>query len=53
MTPYIICTNIQLAKLAVMRPSSLNGLQEIEVIGKSKTEKYGKNSLQIISSYGK
>jgi superfamily II DNA helicase RecQ len=28
--PYIICTNIKLAKLAVMRPSSLNGLQEID-----------------------
>ena len=50
--PYIVFKNIQLANLAVMRPFSLNGLQEIEGIGKAKTEKYGKDVLQIISLYG-
>jgi superfamily II DNA helicase RecQ len=51
--PYIICNNIQLAKIAVKRPSSLNALQEIEGIGKAKIEKYGKELLQIMASYGK
>ena len=51
--PYIICTNLQLAKIAVTRPSSLNALQGIEGIGRSKIEKYGKEILQIIASHGK
>jgi superfamily II DNA helicase RecQ len=51
--PYIICNNIQLAKITVMRPSSLNALQEIEGIGKAKTEKYGKEILEKIASFGK
>jgi len=48
--PYIICNNIQLARITVTRPSSLNALQEIEGIGKAKIEKYGKDILQIIAS---
>ena len=51
--PYIICNNIQLSRIVVKRPSSLNALQEIEGIGKSKIEKYGKEILQIIASHGK
>ena len=51
--PYIICNNVQLARIVVKRPSSLNALQEIEGIGKSKIEKYGKEILQIIASHGK
>ncbi|MGB7000854.1 MAG: HRDC domain-containing protein [Halobacteriota archaeon] len=51
--PYVICTNLQLAKMTVTRPSSLNALQGIEGIGKSKIEKYGKEILQIIASHGK
>jgi superfamily II DNA helicase RecQ len=51
--PYVICTNLQLAKIAVMRPSSLNALRGIEGIGRSKVEKYGKEILQILASHGK
>src|SRR3972149_8245705 len=43
--PYIICNNMQLARIVVKRPSSLNALQEIEGIGKAKIEKYGKDLL--------
>lgn len=50
--PYIICTNIQLAKVVAARPSSLNALQGVEGIGKAKIEKYGKDILQIIASHG-
>ncbi len=50
--PYIICNNMQLAKITVARPSSLNALQEINGIGRAKTEKYGKELLQLIASYG-
>lgn len=50
--PYIICNNTQLAKIAVARPHSLNALQEINGIGRAKTEKYGKELLQIIVTYG-
>ena len=50
--PYIIFTNIQLAKIAVTRPTSLNALQDIEGIGNAKREKYGKAILLIIKSHG-
>jgi superfamily II DNA helicase RecQ len=50
--PYIICNNMQLARITVARPLSLNALQEIEGIGKAKAEKYGKELLQIIASHG-
>jgi len=51
--PYIICNNIQMANIAIKRPSSLNALQEIDGIGKAKIEKYGKDILQIIALHGK
>lgn len=50
--PYIICNNMQLAKITLARPASLNALQEIDGIGRAKAEKYGKEILQIIASYG-
>ncbi|VVB91471.1 Ribonuclease D [uncultured archaeon] len=51
--PYIICNNMQLARLTVSRPTSLNTLQEIDGIGRGKAEKYGKEILQIVASHGK
>jgi superfamily II DNA helicase RecQ len=51
--PYVICTNLQLAKITATRPSSLNALQGIEGIEKSKLEKYGKGILNIIATHGK
>lgn len=50
--PYIICNNMQLARISVMRPTSLNALQGIDGIGKAKIEKYGKDILRIVSSCG-
>jgi ATP-dependent DNA helicase RecQ len=46
--PYIVFTNLQLAKIAATRPTSLNAIQQIEGIGNSKREKYGNEILQII-----
>jgi len=50
--PYIICNNIQLARISVTRPTSLNALQNIDGIGRAKIEKYGKGILKVVSSYG-
>jgi len=49
--PYIICKNIQLAKIAVTRPKSLNALQEIDGIGNAKKEKYGADILELIKVF--
>jgi len=49
--PYILFTNLQLAKIAVTKPSSLNALQQIQGIGKAKRENYGKAVLNIIGSF--
>jgi ATP-dependent DNA helicase RecQ len=49
--PYIICNNIQLAKIAVNRPKSLNALQEIEGIGNAKREKYGTDILKLVGIF--
>ena len=46
--PYIIFNNVQLAKIAVTRPKSLNAIQEIEGIGNAKREKYGTDILKIL-----
>lgn len=35
-----------------MRPASLNALQSIDGIGKAKIEKYGKEVLQVVASFG-
>jgi superfamily II DNA helicase RecQ len=49
--PYIICDNIQLAKIAVTRPKSLNALQEIKGIGNAKREKYGNDILKLVGIF--
>ena len=51
--PYIILTNMQLAKIAVTRPSSLNALQCIQGIGDAKREKYGKDILGVVTLFRK
>ena len=50
--PYVICDNMQVARITVMRPASLNALQTVDGIGKAKIEKYGKVILQKIASFG-
>lgn len=50
--PYIVFNNIQLAKITVTRPSSLNALQQIEGVGNAKREKYGNEIIHIIKSFG-
>ena len=49
--PYILFTNLQLAKIAVTRPTSLNALQGINGIGKAKREKYGNDVLRIVENF--
>jgi superfamily II DNA helicase RecQ len=49
--PYIICRNMQLAKIAVTRPKSLNALQEIKGIGNAKKEKYGADILKLVKVF--
>ncbi len=46
--PYILFTNKQLAQLAAKAPTSLNRLAQIEGVGKTKLELYGKEVLGII-----
>ena len=48
---YILFTNVQLAKIATLRPVSLNALQQINGIGKAKRERYGNAVLNILCSF--
>lgn len=50
--PYIICTNRQLAEVAVKRPASLNALHDINGIGEAKIRKYGRALIGLVSSHG-
>ena len=50
--PYIIFTNMQLAKIAITRPESLNALQGIEGVGNVKRKKYGEQLIELIKSFG-
>jgi len=49
--PYILFTNLQLAKIATTRPTSLNALQGINGIGNAKREKYGNDVLKIVKNF--
>lgn len=49
--PYIIFNNIQLAKIAVTRPKSLNALQEIQGIGLARREKFGSDILKVVEIF--
>ena len=46
--PYILFTNKQLAQLIKSNPTSLAALEQIDGIGKSRVEKYGKDVLEIM-----
>ena len=46
--PYILFTNKQLAQVIKSNPASLAALEQIDVIGKSRIEKYGKDILEIM-----
>ena len=46
---YAVCTNEQLAEMARRRDSSLSDLGNIQGIGKSKIEKYGKSFLSVLN----
>jgi superfamily II DNA helicase RecQ len=48
--PFIIFTNKQLADIAVLKPSTLNHLSQIDGIGPSKMEKYGEKILRLVAS---
>jgi len=47
--PYVLFTNKQLALLATQTPTSLNRLAQIQGVGKTKLELYGKEILGIIN----
>lgn len=49
---FIVFTNRQLAKIATLRPLSLNALESIRGIGKGKRKKYGKDLLTLIERSG-
>ncbi|MDP6630776.1 MAG: HRDC domain-containing protein [Kiritimatiellia bacterium] len=49
---YAIFTNEQLAAIATKRPTTTNGLQEIEGIGEAKAKKYGSGALDVIAGTG-
>jgi ribonuclease D len=48
--PYFLFKNIHLAQIASNLPENLNQLSSISGIGTKKTEKYGKEILEIVSS---
>ena len=50
---FVIFTNKELAQIAVTRPGSLNALQQIEGVGVRKLEKYGKEIIKMVKSFGK
>lgn len=50
--PYIVFTNRELAEIAVIKPESLNALQEIKGIGDGKRKKYGKDLIELIEAHG-
>ena len=45
--PYVLFTNKQLAKIAKDRPNSISALETIDGVGRGKTEKYGKEILEM------
>jgi len=47
--PYVICTNRQLAEIALNRPQSLSVLNQTKGFGKAKITKYGDELLKILS----
>ena len=48
--PFIIFTNKQLADIAVLRPSTLNQLSQIDGIGPAKLQKYGEKILNLVAN---
>lgn len=45
--PYILFTNKQLAQIAKNRPNTISDLESIEGVGRGKTDKYGKDVLEL------
>lgn len=48
---YVLFHNSQLAQIALHRPNSLSKLTEIPGIGTNKSQKYGKDVLQIVNNF--
>jgi len=49
--PYLICNDVTLAELAVLRPGSLEALADITGLGTSKITRYGNALLATIAEY--
>ena len=47
--PYVVLTNLQLARVATTRPRSLSALGEVEGLGKSRIERFGKEILEVVA----
>lgn len=47
--PYVLLTNRQLADLARRRPTSLSGLREVDGIGEAKSNRFGKEVLDVLA----
>lgn len=47
---YVICNNMELARIVKEKPQSLNALRNIRGMGKAKAEKYGKDILEKLHS---
>ncbi len=48
---YVLLTNRQMAAVAERRPSTISQLQEIDGVGESRTERWGKEVLALIAAY--
>ena len=51
--PFVVFTNKELAQITAALPGSLNALQQIEGVGVKKLEKYGKEIVKMMKSFGK
>jgi ATP-dependent DNA helicase RecQ len=50
--PYIICTDVTLAELALFRPTDEAALHGITGLGNSKITRYGAALLSVIAEHG-
>jgi len=48
--PYVVLTNVQLARVANTRPQSLSELSGVEGLGRSRIERFGKEILEVVAS---
>ncbi len=49
--PYVICRNSQIGEIVKKEIKTLEGLKQIDGLGDKKTQKYGKDIIDIINAF--